>query len=298
MSRTLVVIALVLTLFSLLVVAASAQSQFWDKKCPQPIYASHDVARPARITERPDFSRVTEAFRAVHGRVRLEAVLCRTGQVTDIRIIEGGSPTVNDFVSAAVSTIRFVPAELNVHSVSQKVQLAFEINNGNVKEIPVSQTNAQLVEGVSVLGNRRFSAKRILDGIGTRAGEPYNEAQVKLDFDKLLATGQFDKLTSRVFVQDGLRGGVGVYFELHELPVIGVVSFEGLKIDPALVRKAWQDAQINLETGEPYAPSTGKVAIRVIKLLLDSMALNYSKVELRTEQLPTTVNLTFVITNQ
>lgn len=295
MFRKLAVTALVLTLFSLWIVAASAQSQFWDKKCPQPFYASHDVSRRAKIYEPPDFSGVTEAFRAFQGRVRLEAVLCRTGQVTDIRIIEGSSPAVNEFVSAAVSMIRFIPAELKLHSVSQKIQFAFEINNGEVKEIPVSQTNGQLVEGVTVVGNRRFTAKRILDGLETRAGEPYDEAQVKLDFGKLLATGQFDKLTSRVFIQDGLRGGVGVYFELHELPVIGVVSFEGLKIDPALVRNAWKNAQVNLQTGEPYTAEAGKAAIRVIKQLLDSMALNYSRVELRTELLPSTVNLTFVI---
>jgi hypothetical protein len=295
MFRKLNVTALVLTLFSLWIVGASAQSQFWDKKCPQPVYAAQDVGRRAKIYEPPDFSGVTEAFRGFRGRVRLEAVLCRTGQVTDIRIIEGSSPAVNEFVSAAVSLIRFVPAELKLHSVSQDIQFAFEISNGEVKEIPVSQTNGQLVEGVTVLGNRRFTAKQVLEGLQARAGEPYDEAQVKLDFKKLLATGQFDKLTSRVFIQDGLRGGVGVYFELHELPVIGVVSFEGLTIDPRLVRNAWKDAQVNLQTGEPYTPEAGKAAIRVIKQLIDSMALNYSRVELRTEPLPSTVNLTFVI---
>jgi len=233
------------------------------------------------------------------GRVKVEAVFCRTGQVTDIRIIEGSSPTVNDFASAAASMIRFAPAELNWHTVSQTVQLDIEIENGDVKGITVQPTNDQLVESVDVIGNRRLGAKGILGSIKTRPGEPYDQAQVKLDFNKLLATGQFDKLTTRVFTKPGVRGGVGVYFELHELPVVGVVSFVGLTIDPALVRQAWKDAKVNLQTGEPYSPEAGKMAIQVIKQVLDSRAVSYSGVELRTDPSASLiVNLTFVITNQ
>ena len=140
MFRKLVVAAFTLTLVSLSSGAAFAQSTFRDnKKCSQPVYARSDVTRPAKIVEPPDFSGVKEAFSKFHGRVRLDAVLCRSGQVTDIRITEGSSPTVNEFVTAAVSQVRFVPAELNLHSVSQKIQFEFEIANGEVKEIAVPQ---------------------------------------------------------------------------------------------------------------------------------------------------------------
>jgi len=81
--------------------------------------------------------------------------------------------------------------------------------------------------------------------------------------------------------------------------VVGAVSFEGLKIDPGLVRQAWKAAQIDLQTGAPYWPEAGKAAIRIIKQVLDAKAVNNSKVELRTDQsVALTVNLTFVISNQ
>jgi hypothetical protein len=297
MFRKLATAAIGLMFFSLSVSVVSAQNSFGEtRKCPQPVYAASYVTRPAKILEDPHVGGVRDMF---NGRVKLEAVFCRTGQVTDIRIVEASSPPVNEFASAAVSMIRFAPAELNWHTVSQRIQLEIEIENGDVKGITVRPTNYQLVESIDVFGIRRFGAKGILASIKTRAGEPYDEAQVKLDFNKLLATGQFDKLTTRIFTKPGVRGGVEIYFELHELPVVGVVSFEGLTIDPALVRQAWKDAKVNLQTGDPYWPEAGKMAIQVIKQVLDSRALNYSRVELRTEQSASqTVNLTFVITNQ
>ena len=201
--------------------------------------------------------------------------------------------------AARLARFEFVPAEMNLHSVSQKIQFEFEINKGQVKEVILPPASGRLVESVDVIGNRRFTSKQILALIQTRPGEPYDEAQVKRDFDAILATRNFDKLSTRAFIEDGVRGGVAVNFEVHELPVVGVVNFEGLKIDPAVVREAWKAAHINLQTGEPYSPDAGKMAIHIIKQVLDSRALGYSRVELRTELLISqTVNLTFVITNQ
>ena len=293
-------LVLTLILFALFDTAAGQPINLADQKeCPSPIYSSRAVARPAKIIREPDLRIVKDVDPNFRGRLIIEAVLCRTGRVTDIKVTEGSSSIVSDVFRRAVSMIEFRPAEMNWHSVSQKIQLGFEINQGEVKEIAFPQMNVPLVESVNVLGNRRLTAKRILESLRTRAGEPYDEAQVKVDFEKLLATGQFDKLTTRVLRDDGVRGGVVVTFELHELPVVGAVSFEGLKIDPALVRQAWKDAQIDLQTGTPYWPEVGKAAMRVIKQVLDAKVVTYSKVELRTDQsVALTVNLTFVITNQ
>ena len=299
MKKRLSLIAFTPIFLLLLVSCPVAQNRWLDKKCATRAYAASEVTRRAKIVEGPDFSRAREAFRNVHDQVRLDAVLCRSGQVTDIRIIEGSSPTVNEFVSSTVSLIRFVPAELNLHSVSQRIQFKFEIDDGQVKETTIRETTGRLVESVDIVGNRRLTAKQIFALIKTRAGEPYDEAQVQLDFKRLLATGQFDQTDTRVFTEEGARGGVGVYFFVHELPVIGNVTFEGLKIDPAVIREAWKDAQIYLQTGVPYSPEIGRAAVRVIKQVLNAKALGYSKVELRAE-LPNfqTVNLIFVISNQ
>jgi len=281
------------------VMMAQNRSPGDDAKCPQPVYGPDEVTRRARIVERADFSGVMEAFLNIKGRVRLDAVLCRSGQVTDIRVTESPVPSVNEFIAGAIQSVRFVPAELNLHSVSQKIQFEFEIQHGGIKEINLLPAARQLIESVNVLGNRRFTAKEIFGWIKTRAGEPYDEVQVKRDFELILRTGQFDKLSTRVFTEDGVRGGVGIYFEVHELPVVGVISFEGLKIDPAIIRKAWTEAHVDLQAGTLYSPEVAKAGIRVIKQVLDANAQDYLAVEARSELLSSqTVNLVFLIKSQ
>ena len=267
-----------------------------DTKCPRPVFSSQEVTRPAKITAGPDL-RLAGVDPNFAGRVTVEAVLCRTGRVTDIVVSEASSPMVEEFVGRAVSLVQFRPGEMNWHTVSQKIQFEFEINKGVANEISRSQSIVRLVESVEVMGNRRFTAKEILGWIRTRAGESYDEIQVKRDFDAILSTGHFDKLSSRAFIEDGPRGGVAVYFEVIELPVINDVAFEGLKIDPAIVKEAWKAAHISLEKGGAYSPDIGKEAVRVIKQVLDQRALGYSKVEALVEMLNAqTVKLTFVIT--
>jgi hypothetical protein len=292
------VFALIICTISVSATATQRRPVRDDTKCPKPVFSSHDVTRPAKITAGPDL-RIAGVDPNFVGRVAVEAVLCRTGRVTDIVVSETSSPMVTEFVGRAVSEIQFHPAEMNWHTVSQKIQFEFEINKGEAKERSRPQSIVRPVESVNVMGNRRFTAKQILGWIRTRAGESYDENQVKRDFDAILSTGHFDKLSSRAFIEDGPRGGVGVYFEVVELPLINYVAFEGLKIDPAIVKEAWKAAHISLEKGGTYSPDIGKAAIRVIKQVLDQRALGYLKVEVLGEMLNAqTINLTFVITNQ
>jgi hypothetical protein len=271
-----------------------------DEKCRGPIYTAKEVTRRAKITDQADFSAIYKAFgNGIQANAAVEAVLCRSGRVTDINVITISPPKLRDFVVGAVSLISFKPAEMNYHTVSQRWKFEFSINGGSDAGIESAVAAGRLIESLDIMGNRRFTAKEVQSWIKTRAGEPLKAEQIQEDLNTILATGFFNRSGTRVFIEEGARGGVGVYFEVHELTVIGDVSFKGLKIDPAAVREAWKDAQLHLQTGEPYSPEAGKAATRVIKQLLDSKGLNYTKVELRDELLASqTVNLIFVITNQ
>ena len=197
------------------VLPASAQV---DKKCSGRVYGARDVNKPARIIDGPKLN-VGLLEPLARARFVLEAVLCRNGQVTDIRVIEGVSPEINEFASAAVSLVKFEPAELSWHSVStrRRFELQYGPNEPGIKDITATNAANRLVEGVDIIGNRRLTAKEILSWIQTRAGDPYNEEKLKRDFDALLGTGQFDKTQTRVMIEDGARGGVKVIFEVVEL---------------------------------------------------------------------------------
>jgi hypothetical protein len=51
----------------------------------------------------------------------------------------------------------------------------------------------------------------------TRPGEPYRQEQVMADLQSLLALGFLDPKETRVRVEEGIRGGINVVFELAEL---------------------------------------------------------------------------------
>jgi len=156
------VIALIVVSQSLLVSAASAQVRR-NEKCPQPAYPASQVTKQARVVEGPDFSGVAEVFQNIRGMVKLDAVICRSGDVTDIKVVENTvPPSALEFVVAAVSIMRFMPAELNFHSVAQKTQFEFEINNGQIKQVSIVPSNGQ---GNFSKASRVFTEKGLRGGI-------------------------------------------------------------------------------------------------------------------------------------
>jgi len=279
---------------------APAQSRIDNRgKCSGPIYNARDVTRRAQIRGQPDFKAIYEAFgRDVHARVSLDAVLCRSGQVTDIRVVESAPPNVGEFVAAAVSLMRFTPAELNWHTVSQRQRFEFSINDsGSFEEIDPAAAVGRLLEHLDIVGNRRISDEQIRSWIKTQVGEPYDAEQIQKDLKAILATGYFNSKQTRVYTEEGARGGVGVVFEVFELPLINEMNFRGLKIDPAVVLQAL-DKELNLRTGVPFGADAMKAALVVIKRVLASNGQRASKVDLQTELADAmTINLTFVITN-
>jgi outer membrane protein assembly factor BamA len=86
-----------------------------------------------------------------------------------------------------------------------------------------------------------------------KLGSPYSERQVQRDYQAILKLGWFDKVETRVSIEDGLRGGVVVIFEVRELPLILEVKFAGLDTVPeAVVMKAMRRARINLARDAVY----------------------------------------------
>ena len=285
-------------LFILLaVLPASAQV---DKKCSGRVYGAQEVTKRARILERPKLDVVSRVLKPGAGaRFVIDAVLCRSGQVTDIRVREGVSDEINQFAIGAVYMVRFEPAELGWHSVSQRMRFEFHFgpNEPGMQVRTSADSAGRLIESVDIIGNRRLTAKQIFFWIETRPGDPYSEEQLKRDFEAVLASGYFDKTQTRVTIEDAIRGGVAVVFFVVELPLIGEINFEGLKVERSKVIEALKKENVNLQPETPYDVESVKKAVRVIKLLLASTGLGNVNVETRNEHVTAMkVNITFVIT--
>ena len=269
-----------------------------DKKCSGRVYGASEVNKSAKILVGPKLN-VGLLGPLARAHFVLDAVLCRSGQVTDIRVIEGLSPELNEFARAAVSLVKFEPAELNFHSVSTRRRFEFDYgpNEPGIKDVTAIAAAKRLVESVNIIGNRRLTAKQVFFWIETRPGEPYDEEQLKRDFQAVLASGYFDKTQTAAKIEDGVRGGVAVTFEVVELPLIGEINFEGLKVERSRVIEAFTKENVKLQPEAVYDEASVKKAVRVIELLLASSDQGTSKVETRFERVTAMkVNITFVIT--
>ena len=127
------------------------------------------------------------------------------------------------------------------------------------------------VEIVEVVGNRRLSREYILSHIKTRAGETFSLKRSQRDLQEILALGVFDKAKTRMFTEQGERGGVVVIFEVVEMPLILEVRFQGLReIKESEVFEALHQKHINIVRDAVYDPVAVCNAQHLIQRLLVS----------------------------
>ena len=157
-------------------------------------------------------------------------------------------------------------------------------------QVKAQQTQPQrLVENVDIIGNRRLRKDDILYYIQTRPGDPFSEAQIQRDYTTLLSLTFFDKTATRVFTENGPRGGVNVIFEVKELPIIRDLTFEGLKsVQESDVLKAFRERRVGVSKENIYDPVKIRAAMRTIKELLSAGGHPNATVEEETEEVSAT----------
>ena len=282
MTRLLTVIGFVICVLTLSQAQVPAPA-FASSACGGQVYRAAKVARPARLI---DFGELTIPQEAkenkVRGTVVINAVLCRNGRVADINVVKGLPFGVTLSAINKLLNLRFTPAELNFHSVSQALQFQFEITESGTSTKLVTEFASappRLVEEVMVMGNRRTPADRILAQLKTRLGEPYIPDQINRDLQSLLRTGDFDKMGTRVIVEDASRGGVRVIFELVELPLIIEIKFLNATIEEQATLVEGLRKHLNLRWGAVLDPHALLAANRIIAGFYKSKGAGEVKVE-------------------
>ncbi|HZI19367.1 MAG TPA: energy transducer TonB [Pyrinomonadaceae bacterium] len=99
------------------------------RTCESPVYSAREVSRRAKITQRP-MPDMTDEFlvKQMSGRGRLTAILCKTGEVTDIEVVRGLPFGMNERMIKAVRNVKFTPAEKGGEAVSQRMIFEFHFN--------------------------------------------------------------------------------------------------------------------------------------------------------------------------
>jgi Surface antigen variable number repeat/Gram-negative bacterial TonB protein C-terminal len=282
-------------------VPSQSQNRPPQEKCQGPIYKVSEVSQRAKILEYADTSVLVKAATEYnfHGTIKVDAVLCRNGQVTDIEIKQTLPTNLDGFVIDAISLVRFKPAELNWHSVSQYIQYELSLNDDSpVEQISPAQAAGRLVEDLEVMGNRRMTKEEILSWIKTRPGDPYNSAQVEADLAALLMSRNFNKSGTRVMLEDGVRGGVRVLFQVFELPLISEISFGRAGLGRQLeLTNEFARHHVDLRVGNPFDAAQARKAAKVIEEYYRSQGWLNVKVEALVESLTSEkVRIAFKIT--
>jgi outer membrane protein insertion porin family len=173
-------------------------------------------------------------------------------------------------------------------SVTGTYKYAQEANRGE-------RTESQLIERVIMRGNSRIPASTIKSWIGTRKGDSYSPEQLDRDVRALHDTGHFDDV--KVYVEDGLRRGKIITFEVTERPIILEILYEG--IDQAIeaeVLEEWHKQRVELSKGSEYDPVKVRRAAAIIRDVLVRRGNQQAKVNPMVErQTPTGVSIVFKV---
>ena len=273
---------------------------FGWRTCSGVIYGGKDVTTRAQIKVFTPLTIPKEAAgQNVSGTVVISAVLCRDGRVTDIEVVKGLPFGITESAIKSVMNTTFSPATLNLQAVSQRMQFEFSFNESVSGLTPISPSAAsgRLIEEIDIIGNRQFSRDEILAWIKSRPGDPYSAEQVEADLKAILRTGHFDKLSTRVILEDAARGGVRLSFEILELPIVSEIAFDKRwRVEQSVILNEFARQDITL-LGEPFDPAKVRQATKVIEDYFKSQGWINVKAEAVVENLkPTEVRIIFKLT--
>ena len=115
-----------------------------------------------------------------------------------------------------------------------------------------------IVADVRVAGNKHMTVNAVLANVKTRAGHAYDDAIVRADQQRLLATGRFQSVLARGKPTDA---GMIVTFEVVERPTIAKLVLQGNKA----IKTKDLTAELTFGVGSPqqqYGVEKGRVDIR------------------------------------
>src|SRR5918912_906396 len=112
MRRSIIPATIFIAMLSASALGQDAKQDKSEETCAGPVYERKEVTRPSKFAYRQE-PQYTEEARAhqLHGLVILTVILCRTGQVTDIVVVEGLPYGMTERVVEAVRRFKFIPAE-------------------------------------------------------------------------------------------------------------------------------------------------------------------------------------------
>lgn len=207
-----------LTIFSIAVTAQTFNQITPSDTCEGPIYKASQLKQRATFISYP-YTGLTEEARAnqVRGRVILKAVLCRSGRVTDIQVIEGLPFGMTERAVEAVRKAKFNPAESAGQAVSQETKFEFRFSYlGDRRPLATGALEGRVIESIEVTGYSESVSNEVKKYMKLLEAQVYDKELIEQVWQRLLKLEDFDPNSSKIRIEEREMGGLGVVYLMQK----------------------------------------------------------------------------------
>ncbi len=157
------------------------------------------------------------------------------------------------------------------------------------------QAPEAFVEEVEIRGNRRIPRESILYYVQSRPQDKFDLGLAQRDLQSIIQMNLFDPLATKLFVEDGPRGGKIIIFQVKEYPIIRAIEYRGMKsVTESEVLTRWKEKTVQVSKESTFDPAKANRARLVLRELLAEKGHPNAEVTVEVEEISaTTVGLVF-----
>ncbi|HKQ93074.1 MAG TPA: POTRA domain-containing protein, partial [Blastocatellia bacterium] len=159
------------------------------------------------------------------------------------------------------------------------------------------QASEAFVEEVEIRGNRRIPRESVLYYVQSKPQDRFDLSLAQRDLQSIIQMGLFDPLATKLFVEDGPRGGKIIIFQVKEYPIIRAIEYRGMKsATESEVLTRWKERTVQVSKESQFDPSKVNRARLVLRELLAEKGHPNADVAVEVEEISaTTVGLVFEV---
>ncbi|MCG3163013.1 MAG: Outer membrane protein assembly factor BamA [Acidobacteria bacterium] len=152
-----------------------------------------------------------------------------------------------------------------------------------------------VVEDVEIRGNRRIPKESILYYVQSKPQDRFDLSLAQRDLQAIIQMGLFDPLATKLFVEDGPRGGKIIIFQVKEYPIIRDLQYRGMKsATESEVLTRFKERRVQVSKESQFDPAKANGARLVLRELLAEKGHPNAEVSVEVEDISaTTVALVF-----
>src|SRR5262249_13362573 len=146
-----------------------------------------------------------------------------------------------------------------------------------------------------IRGNRRIPRESILYYVQSKQQDRFDLNLAQRDLQAIIQMGLFDPLATKLFVEDGPRGGKIIIYQVKEYPIIRDLQYRNMKsATESEVLTRFKERHVQVSKESQFDPAKANGARIVLREMLAEKGHPEAKVDVEVEDISaTTVALIF-----